>query len=403
VIILSSLGTGKYREAHYRSEHHEEVITTGLFAVALQTWHPKAKVKILATESAKSGENGQYIQDNHPEFEIVDIPEGKTETEAWALFETIASPEVLPPGERVIFDITHGLRSLPMLGFLALSYLRVVRDITVEKVYYGALDLTPRSGEKPLTPVVDLTPLVNLLDWAQAANRFKDTGDGSLFKPLLAMNQAADYNAVSRQLECLSRTMFSNRGQSISQEAEKLLRVLKRAEEGKLEVHQRPFALVMRQLEQQISPLAAPSEDEVLTLKAQHALIHWYAERGHYPQAMSLAREWLTSVRQWHELGRISMDEDEREHINNDCKAAIKALQGGDSTPSNALEPHLHEFARLSDRVSTLRNDLMHFGFKPQPTQLGQLKERINKILDDLPTAVRPLGLELEPSPETQP
>lgn len=182
MIILSSLGTGRYREARYQSEHHAEDVTTGLFATVLHKWHPEAKIKILATKAARESENGRYLQEHHPDFELVDIPEGRNEAEAWALFETLADPAVLPEGERVIFDITHGLRSLPMLGFLALSYLRVVRNITIEKVYYGALELTPKGGEKPLTPVVDLTPLVNLLDWAQAAKRFQDTGDARLFK-----------------------------------------------------------------------------------------------------------------------------------------------------------------------------------------------------------------------------
>ena len=168
-IILSALGTGAYREARYRSEHHPETITTGLFAVALHRWYPEAEVKLLATDVAWEGANGDYVREHHPDFERVRIPEGRTEAEAWELFG--AMTDAVPPGSRVIFDITHGLRSLPMLGFLALSYLRVVRNVTVERVYYGALDLTPRE-EGALTPVVDLTPLVGLLDWAQAAKRF---------------------------------------------------------------------------------------------------------------------------------------------------------------------------------------------------------------------------------------
>lgn len=409
MIILSALGTGQYREAHYRSEHHDEVVTTGYFAMVLHCWYPEATVKILATQTAKASPNGQNLQAHYPHFEIIDIPEGKTEAEAWALFETLADPAVLPDGARVIFDITHGLRSLPMLGFLALSYLRVVRNITIERVYYGALELTPREGEKPLTPVLDLTPLVNLLDWAQAAKRFQDTGDASLFKPLLAMNRAADYNAVSRQLENLSQAIFANRGPSIPQEAEKLMQLLKRAQEGKLEVHQQPFALVIRQLEREVAPLAAPREDDERTLKAQHALICWYAERGHYPQAMALAREWLISVRQWHELGQVSMDEAQREGVNQDLKRALKQIAklkaANEPVPQDAsgrtilegVPKHLWDYAKVADAAFRLRNDLMHFGFKESATGAAQLRQKVEDVLRDIPAAVRPLGLELEP------
>jgi CRISPR-associated DxTHG motif protein len=405
MIILSALGTGNYREANYRSELHPETMTTGLFAVALHQWYPEAQVKILATQAAQSSENGHYVRQNFPQFELVDIPEGRTEAEAWALFEKITGPEVVPQGAEVIFDITHSLRSLPMLGFLALSYLKVVRHVTIKRVYYGALDLTPREGDFRLTPVLDLTPLVALLDWAQAARRFQDTGDASLFKPLLTMQRAADYNAVSRQLDSLSRNIAVNRGLNIPQEAEKMLRVLKTAEQGQLEAHQTPFALVLRQLEAQVRPLAAPQNDDQLTLQAQYALTRWYAGRGHHPQAMALAREWLISVRQWHKLGRISMDETERETINDDCKAAARALQSGSRAEWEQLGACLLEYARVCLDINSLRNDLMHFGFKPQMTGASQMRQRVEDVLNRVPAAVRPLGLELEPAtpPEATP
>ena len=124
--------------------------------------------------------------------------------------------------------------------------------------------------------------------------------------------------------------------------------------------------------------------------------MRWYAERGHYPQAMSLAREWLISVRQWHELGRVSMNEGERERINDDSKAAMKALQEGRREALDALPTHLQTFTRLNAAVNSLRNDLMHFGFKEERTGARQFTKDVNDVLDALPDAVRPLGLELE-------
>lgn len=393
LIILSALGTGNYREASYKSEHHDEIIRTGLFAVALQQWYPEAQVKLLATQTAKEGANGDFVRQHHSNFKFVDIPESRNEAEAWELFQVIA--DHIPEGSRVIFDITHSLRSLPMLGFLALSYLRVVKNVTIERVFYGALDLTPRE-EGALTPVVDLTPFVALLDWAQAANRFQDTGDARLFKELLEMKRQASYNAVSRQLETLSQAIFSNRGLAVPDEAAKLMRVLEKAQEGQLESHQRPFALVMQQLEQQVSSLAAPDNDDQLRLQAEYALICWYAERGHYPQALSLAREWLISVRQWHELGRISMDETERDSINVDLVVADKLRQKKNTAYFDKLPVHLQELSNLSSQVQQLRNDVMHFGFKSQPKGVAQLANDTRAIIAALPAAVRPLGLELE-------
>lgn len=408
LIILSALGTGQYREATYKSEYHAQTITTGLFAVALKDWYPDAVVKLLATDGAwnKKAGNGEYVRDHHPEFERVRIPDGRTEAEAWEIFQAVA--DAVPAGSRVIFDITHGLRSLPMLEFLALSYLKVVKNVQIERVFYGALELTPRE-EGALTPVVDLTPLVSLLDWAQAANRFQDTGDASLFKTLLEMKQKADYNAVSRQLEVLSRNIAGNRGRNIPTEAAKLIRVLETAQQGTLEQRQRPFALVMQQLEEQMRPLAAPDDDDKLRLEAEYALICWYAERGHYPQAMSLAREWLISVRQWHELGRVSMETKERDKMNVDVWKAVDALAKGKGAEGETdfsedadgfpqypgLAQTYHAYAYITDRVSKSRNDLMHFGFKEEPATAAKSQGRAASALSRLAAAVRPLGLEL--------
>jgi CRISPR-associated DxTHG motif protein len=389
VIILSSLGTNNYREAHYKSEHHDEVITTGLFAVALHKWHPEAKVKILATEAAKRSGTGVYIRKHHPELELVEIPEGKTEAEAWALFEKIADPEVLPPGERVIFDITHGLRSLPMLGFLALSYLRVVRDIKVEKVYYGALDLTPREGDKPLTPVVDLTPLVNLLDWAQAANRFKDTGDASLFSPLIREKSAASLNSVADKLRGLSGALASNRTIEAAEQARELLNKLEESRQTQILARHRPFLEVVERIEEAVRPLQSGNEAR-LDLLAHHAQIQWYLQRGHYVQAVGLAREWLVSVVTWHQTGEIQLGRGKR-------SAAEDALGEHAKSPQKA-ESHLQEAAALWDKLSTLRNDLSHFGMRPTSdrTKSTRVEQQVRKTIESLPAAVRPLGLELD-------
>lgn len=393
MIVLSSLGTGKYREARYKSEHQGEVVSTGVFATVLHKWYPDAKVKILATEAAESSDNGRYIREEHPDFEIVRIPEGKTEAEAWELFETIASPEVLPKGERVIFDITHSLRSLPMLGFLALSYLRVVRDIEIEKVYYGALELTPRTGENPPTPVVDLTPLVNLLDWAQAANRFQDTGDASLFHPLLRENRNTSLNGVADKLKELSGALANNRTIEVSRLARELVKKIESSRQQETILKHRPFLAVIDQMSRAVTPLQQ-GVDERLNLLAHHAQILWYYERGHYVQAVGLAREWLVSVVTWHQTGEIQLSRKQR-------KNAEDALGKHAKMPQKA-DVHLQKAVTLWDGLFTLRNDLLHFGMRPKSdrTKSTRVEQSVRDKIEALPAAVRPLGLELDPSLE---
>lgn len=384
-IILSALGTGTYREARYQSEHHPEIITTGLFAEALHRWHPEAQVKLLATEMAWNGANGAHVREHHPDFERILIPEGRTEAEAWELFG--AMTDAVPPGSRVIFDITHGLRSLPMLGFLALSYLRVVRNVTIERVYYGALELTPRE-EGALTPVVDLTPLVRLLDWAQAAKRFQDTGDASLFTGLLRVRGPGNLNSVADCLGQLSTALASNRTVEVGELSGELLEKLGRWEQENTLAQHRPFLQVADTIKATMQPLQA-REDERLNLLSHHAQIAWYRERGHWVQAVGLAREWLVSVLTWQQTDTLQLKRKHREDA--------ERLLGQYAKTPEAAPAELQAAAALWDELTDLRNDLAHFGMREDSrTRSTRLKEKVNHLLDKLPDAVRPLGLELD-------
>lgn len=386
LIILSALGTGPYRPANYKSEHQEEVITTGLFAVALQQWYPKAKIKLLATKTAQEGANGEFVRQNHSDFEFVSIPESRTEAEAWELFQVIA--DHIPEGSRVIFDITHSLRSLPMLGFLALSYLRVVKKVTIERVFYGALDLTPRI-EGALTPVVDLTPFVALLDWASAAKRFEDTGDARLFKPLIRKQGRSPLINVANKLDILSTALANNRTLETAGLATELEHALNEAKEQEMLIQHRPFLSIMTQIEEVISPLQG-SKEVLLELRAYHAQILWYYTRGHHVQAIGLAREWLVSVLTWKKTGETQLSIVERSEAEHFLGRYAK-------TPTQAPEEY-QAICALWDKITTLRNDLLHFGMRPTAnrTKAAGVEKSVQSTIDALPAAVRPLGLELE-------
>jgi CRISPR-associated Csx2 family protein len=72
-------------------------------------------------------------------------------------------------GDVVYIDVTHTFRSIPIYGFLLIAYLRQLKNIAVEDVFYGMLDVTREIG---YTPVVSLRSLIKLLDWILAVNSF---------------------------------------------------------------------------------------------------------------------------------------------------------------------------------------------------------------------------------------
>ncbi|GAB4375366.1 MAG: hypothetical protein Kow0042_20780 [Calditrichia bacterium] len=153
-----------------------------------------------------------------PPFRLIDIPEGKSEEELWAIFNIIA--EKIQDGDHLFFDITHSFRSLPMLALVVLNYLRVVKNVTIEKIYYGAFETLgpiPQVKETELEArnafIFDLTPFVDLLQWTTAADHFLRTGNTLLMtelthrktQPLLQMSKGQDRAAVT--LHKLGKTL----------------------------------------------------------------------------------------------------------------------------------------------------------------------------------------------------
>ena len=81
--------------------------------------------------------------------------------------------DALSDSERVVVDITHGYRHLPLLMVAVVRVLAVARSLDIAYVGYGLLeDEQPGWGR-----IVDLTWLVTLAEWEQAASALAQ-GDG---------------------------------------------------------------------------------------------------------------------------------------------------------------------------------------------------------------------------------
>lgn len=131
--------------------------------------------------------------------------------------------------ERVAIDLTHGYRHLAMLGLAAVRYLAHERDIVIEGLYYGALDMT-RAG---ITPVIRLDGLAHLQEWAEAFAAYEASGDFSRFVPLLERDgfppEAAE--AFRRGWQCLAVTNVHDAARHLRQAQQALAQPLGGASE----------------------------------------------------------------------------------------------------------------------------------------------------------------------------
>lgn len=109
------------------------------------------------------------------------ISYGRNEDEQAAILRQLA--DVTEVGERIVLDVTHGYRHLPMLALVAARYLAHVRSVQVQELYYGALQMTDaQSGE---APVLRLGGMLRMLDWVEALAVYEHSGNYGMFGELL--------------------------------------------------------------------------------------------------------------------------------------------------------------------------------------------------------------------------
>ena len=136
------------------------------FGVALANFVPGLRMRVFVTATTKEQSLPMFqnaVAKSVTDMQSVDIPDGRNDEELWTIFQSVV--DAVEPEEQLIFDITHGFRSLPFLSFLAVTYLRVVKHIQLKGVYYGNFEARDQSVTPNRTPVIDLTPFVDLLDW----------------------------------------------------------------------------------------------------------------------------------------------------------------------------------------------------------------------------------------------
>lgn len=378
--LITTLGIGNYKVATYRLHENEELVVTPFFPVAVVRWFRPKEVHVLLTGTARKHENWLHcrtaLADLMPAENIHEarIPDGKSEQELWQIFGAIEA--IVSSGDKVVMDITHSFRSLPMLSLLVIAYLRQVKGVQVERILYGAFDAQDAQG---VAPVFDLTPFVSLLDWLTAAKIFMETGDGRELANLMRNAQADAHKAgrpksprmlipASEKIKQVSESLLTNRIPALAPAVQGLETVLAQPQtENEVATWLPPLVPLLRQIGQAYKPFSENS------LRAQAELIAWYAERGHTLHALTLAREWLIS----HEL-----EQNEGDLLDLEAREAVNK-QFNDRTEAGEKTPVVEAWQLLSG----LRNDIAHCGFRKDfatTHTLRQAAERAYEIISQI-------------------
>jgi len=371
-----------------------------VFAEALHKFCNYDSMLVCVTSEAKEKTFPILEKLEDKRIQAVEIPTGQSTEEMWETFKIIN--QKVNENDSVIFDITHGLRSLPFLVFLFAAYLKAAKNVTIEAIYYGAWELG--FSNNGIAPVIDLSRFIDMLDWLTATERFVQIGDGQPLADLLkkempskielrdsipAQELKRDLEAASKAIESISLALRLTRPIETMEQATKLEQALKKAAPS-IAKRVQPFSILGEQVVKEYGQFALenPRENSQLAnnLWLQLKMIEWYRERQQIVQAVTLTREWIVSVLALKFGEPMFSNKNGRDEVelalNNGVR--IKSNKTVDTTSScdDKLEKlaNKDELVNLWDQVTQLRNDIAHVGMNSDPKSAKKLKDRFEKI-----------------------
>jgi hypothetical protein len=416
---ISFLGFNKrgYQETTYLNPLQSGKLKTKFVQEALVEFYKPETLYVLLTNTAETG-----IPDNETESTwktlkkqlegkvdlkpISNVPEGHSTDDIWRLFEMLTN--CLHEGDRVLFDITNGFRSLPVLALIAVSYLRVVRQVQIEGLIYGAFDAKNKDNE---TPIFNLLPIVKLLEWTTATDQFIKTGNGQALANLLHSSNPSTEN-LAKSIDGIAQGLQLLRPMDVMREAAMLPDHIAAAAPT-VSQSVPPFATLLKRVEKDYSKFGLANPDEYTisaeaSLLRQLEMVEWYAAKGQTVQALSLAREWLPSLLCYHfqldPLSKANRDEmelllrggtDKDKETNTIIRQSLY-LDQWLNIPKNKRKPLNNLWGGQDFNLSNLRNDVLHSGFRKSPKGAKNILDQTGKIIEELKKIAKFWNLEDE-------
>ena len=335
--------------------------------------------------------------------EALDIPSGNTEKEIWEIFRKVF--DNIREGDEILFDITHAFRSIPMLAIIILQYARVMKDVTLAGVYYGALqslgtmnEIRKMRMEDRNAPIFDLTPFVSLMLWTEAIDSFIRYGDAERVselareeaQPILVETGGKDEAAsklrvFANRLECLTRQFRTGRGVGlIDFDYDGLRDMISLVEES---CNVPPLLPLFARVRKKIEGFA---NDDV---RNGFRAVEWCLEHGLIQQGITLLYETINShlidICFGHDL---ITDRAYRKAVNraiyfkNDGKSEDEwDVTAKEKRIIQAVIPNLDpELAKIYELIGKYRNDINHGGFKDGALKPGKFEEKLSRHVEEV-------------------
>ena len=188
----------------------------------------------------------------------------------------------LNDGDNIYFDISHAYRSLSFYELLAVNLAKnvMMRNIRIEMVSYAMLEASRLYGGK--TPIVDMTQLIELLDWARAVDDYNRSGHFHLLLELLkGSNKIGTFfkkqmsKKVRQAFTTLVETMSANNNYG---DYKHMIELIFNALTNQNIVLEHPLLLIVNKIMSQIYDFFCPYKDDNIALLLASVL--WKIRKG---------------------------------------------------------------------------------------------------------------------------
>ena len=398
---LTFLGAGEYINCNYffgETDHiskNRAYIQVAIAELFCKNWNEKDKIVVFTTEKARN-KHFKNLKKNLKSIHGLDvninnkmIPDGKSEEEIWNIFEIVSNS--VDEGDEIIFDITHAFRFQPLLGYSVLNFLKNVKNIKINKIFYGAFEVLGNKKEvknipleKRNAPIFDLTLFDRINEWSQATNVFTKLGNPEFLK-MIFEKESKNYfinkkdnkenflnmKEVGGKLDKIFNYITTNRGNKLIQmkDIDDINENLEQLKNKKLEL--KPFKMLITEIKNKINNFKKNNINN-LFVAVKFSINHEL-----YQQAITLFLEGIITYIA-DKIGFGFNNKDER----NEIKAYLHDKCSNYNKEISEIEK-IKDIKNIFVKLNQLRNDINHAGFRKNCRNYNTIIKNIKNYYEE--------------------
>lgn len=395
--LVSFLGTTPYTETTYRFQDLQA--TSSLMPIALSRMLSCDRVSLLATDEAKK-KHGEALRaglsDLGLALDMRRIPTGRSEEDLREQFRVFRDTITESPDRPLVIDITLGFRAHSFFAAAGLATLSAAGKLPGNvRILYGAFE----AKEGNTAPIWDLTPFLDMVEFAFSASTFRRTGDG---RPLadalererrkIAMRAKSGERDFARSKVIEPLRAFSE-DLSATRLASLLVGVENRTPAGKTKIAPSSTSRLRDALKKwreecdRDHPALVPMLDDLLAMTTQLAVTDVAARENGL--AAPEARQAVAALsRLYLDFGRLmEAAAVAREEIVSRLAAVPEAISAARTDFDRDARQRAERIAGDSLHLRGLfdrRNDMLHAGMRADPLSGKEIAKQVEKLAEEI-------------------